>query len=154
MKKFSFIQVAILAVLLATVASCGMPMGATGDYYEDAPARRGTYYGDPYYSNRNVVVVERDPYTGQYYQVVPGPYGVYGAPAYPYSNRTYNQRRYNNNNRINNNRNYNTGRSNNGYYRTNPQVQQPRQQQTPAQQEQIRRERADAKDAILGPKRN
>src|SRR3712207_1867934 len=83
MKRFPFLQVVVLAVLLVTVASCSVPMGTSGEYYEDAPARGNVYYGDPYYGNTNTIIVERDPYTGRYYQVSPRGYGsVYGAPAY------------------------------------------------------------------------
>jgi hypothetical protein len=150
MKRFSFLQVGLLAALMVAMASCAVPMGGTGDYYEDAPTRRNAYYGDPYYGGVNTIIVERDPFTGRYYQVAPGPYGrVYGAPAYPYGGRNYSRgRNYNN-------RNNNAGRTN-GYYKTYPQA-QPRQmqpQQSPAQRQQVQQQRQDAKDAILGKKRN
>ena len=137
MKRISFLQVVVLTVLLATVTSCGLPMGATGDYYEDAPVRRNGYYGAQVYGAPNTIIVERDPYTGQYYQVSPGLYGgVYGAPVYPYGGR----RHYNNNRP---NYRSNPGRSN-GTYRTYPQP--PRQHTDQKRQE--------AKEVILGKKRN
>lgn len=146
MKRISFLQVVVLAVLTASAVSCGLPMGASGDYYEDAPARGNVYYGDPYYSSPNAIIVQRDPFTGRYYQVNPGRYGgVYARPAYPNNNRRYN------NNRNYNNRNYNAGRSK-GSYRTNPQTQKP--QQTPAQRQQAEQKREQAKESILGKKRN
>lgn len=141
MKHTSFLQVALLAVLVVAAASCGMPMGAQGDYYEGAPARRNIYFDDSYYGNPNAVIVQRDPFTGRYYQVNPG--GFYGSQA-PYYNRRYNKNRYYNN------RSYNTGRNNN--YRTYPQAQQ--RQQAPAQREQVNQNHDQARDAILGKKRN
>lgn len=147
MKRLSFLQVGLLAALAVSVASCGVPMGASGDYYEDEPGRGNVYYGSP-----NTIIVERDPFTGRYYQVSPGLYGnVYGAPVYPYGGRRYNNRSYNNNRNNNNNRNYNSGRSN-GQYRTYPQAQQPRQ--TPEQRQQAEKSREATKESILGKKRN
>lgn len=144
MKRFSFLQVVVLALLLVSVVSCGVPMGASSDYYEDAPARRNVYYSDPYYGGVNTIIVERDPFTGRYYQVSPV---YYGTPVYGYGKRpNYGGRPYNNN------RNTNSGRGN-GYYKTYPQVrQQP--QQTPAQRQQVEQQRKEAKDAILGKPRN
>jgi hypothetical protein len=145
MKRISFLQVVVLAVLLVTVTSCGVPMGATGDYYEEAPVKRNGYYGAQVYGSPNTIIVERDPFTGQYYQVSPGPYGgVYGAPVYPYGGRRH----------YNNNRPYyrsNPGRSN-GYYRGNPQPQ--RLQQTPSQRQHTEQKRQEAKEIILGKKRS
>lgn len=152
MKRFSFLQVVVLALLTVTVVSCSVPMGAADDYYEDTPARRNSHYGDPYYGGVNTIIVERDPYTGRYYQVSPGPYGgVYSAPAYGYGRRpAYG------NGRVYNNRNYNTNR-NNGYYRAYPQTQKAPQrpvQQRPVQQQPTQQERQNARDAILGKSRN
>src|SRR5215213_9475645 len=117
MKRFSFLQASVLVALMVAVASCGVPMGTTGDYYEDAPTRRNVYYGDPYYGGVNTIIVERDPYTGRYYQVSPGYYGggMYSKPVYPRGGRVYNR-----GGRSNNNRNYNTNSTgrNNNYYRT------------------------------------
>ena len=141
MKQVSFLQVVVLAALMVTAVSCGMPMGATGDYYEEAPT-------SGYYGGAHTIIVERDPYTGRYYQVSPGLYGrtTYGSRAYPYNRRPVANRRYNNNS----NRNFNN--QNSGYYKTYPQAQQPRQ--TPAQREQIRQEREQTKESILRKKRN
>src|SRR5215217_5234713 len=97
MKRSFFLQMVVLATLVVTAVSCGMPIGATGDYYEEAPARGNVYYGDPYYGGVNTIIVERDPFTGRYYQVSPGLYGtgVYARPAYPYGARgNGNNRRY------------------------------------------------------------
>src|SRR5689334_14873790 len=86
MKRFSFLPMVVLAALMVAIASCSTPMSTSGDYYEDAPARGNVYYSDPYLGGVNTIIVERDPYTGRYYQVSPGYYGgggVYRAPAYP-----------------------------------------------------------------------
>ncbi len=138
MKQASFLQVVFFAVLLVVSASCGVPMGASGDYYEEAPARGNRYYGNSY-GGTNTIIVERDPFTGRYYQISPGGVygGIYGAPAYP-----YNQPRYYGRN--------NSSRSN-VYYRKYPQ-RQP--QQTPQRREQVRRDREQARETILGKKRN
>ena len=149
MKRISSLQLVLLAVLMVSAVSCGLPMGATGDYYEDAPARGHVYYGNPYNSGYNTVIVERDPFTGRYYQVNPRVYGgVYARPAYPSNSRRYNNRSYNNNTR--NNAPRNSTPRNNGNYRYNPRV----QEQTPAQKQQLEKERAAAKESILGKKRN
>jgi hypothetical protein len=145
MKHNSLLQVVVLALLLVSVVSCGVPMGATGGYYEEAPVRRNGYYGAQVYGSPNTIIVERDPYTGQYYQVSPLPYGgVYGAPVYPYGGRrSYNNARPNyRNNSV----------RNNGYYRTYPQPQRP--QQTPAQRQQAEQKRQEAKETIFGKKRS
>ena len=148
MKRFSFSLVAVMVTLMVLAASCSMPMGATGGYYEeDAPVRGNVYYSQPYGSN--VIVVERDPYTGRYYEV--SPYGrsygnVYGN-SYPYRN---NRRVYNNG-----------GAYNRNYDRNNVQQRQQQQQQRVEQlhqqQEQRRetvRQMDNSKESILGKKKD
>lgn len=156
MKRFPFLQVALMASLMVVAASCGMPMGATGEYYEDAPVRRNVYSGRPYYGNNNVVIVERDPYTGRYYEV--SPYGgVYNAPygRYPGTYRTnggrYNNRSYDSYPRRNSGtyeRNESPRRENTTQRRDNSVQQQPQ-----AQQESQRRMES-AKESILGARKN
>jgi hypothetical protein len=133
MKRFPFLQVAVIVALMVTIVSCGMPMNTQGGYYEEAPTARNSYYGN------NVIVVERDPFTGQYYQV--SPYGTYSTPygySSPYDSRYYNTNRY----------------RNNTTYSRNRQV----YQQQPRQQEQPRvtspQERDEARKRILGKKEN
>jgi hypothetical protein len=145
-------------------------MATTDDYYDQAP-HANVYYGDPYYGSVNTIIVERDPYTGRYYQVSPGyGTGVYGAPAYGYGRRQQhygggryynnNNRNYNNNRNNSNNRNYNSNTNGNGYYKNYPQRQQQAQppRQAPVQQQQQPRpqtqQRNEAKDAILGRPRS
>ena len=143
MKNYRFLQMAVIAILLVTAVGCTAIREGSG-YYEDEPTSCGTYFGGPRnYGGRNVIVVERDPYTGRYYQV--SPYDTYGGGYYsnPYPNyyRGYDRgysRGYNNNNSY---RNYNNG---------SVQQQQPTQQQT----EERRAEQNNARDQILGRKRN
>lgn len=81
MKRFSFVQMVVILVLVVTIASCGMTQPMYDDYSERRPAGREVYL-DPYYGNAPMIV--RDPYTGRYYEVAPvGPYGAYSG-SYPY----------------------------------------------------------------------
>ncbi len=84
---------ALIAVIMVVAVSCSTMQRTTDDYYAtDEPARRYMYNS---YGNQ-VIVLERDPYTGRYYQV--SPYGYYsGSPYsndYRYYNRNYNNRYY------------------------------------------------------------
>lgn len=143
MKHLSFIRVAVLLALVVTVASCGMPLYSTDGYYEEAPLRRDVYHGSVY-GRSAPIVYERDPYTGRYYEVNP-----YSRPGRYYDRRS--NSRYYDNNRYQNNNRYNNGYGNNSY-RNYPQQAQPQNnQQTP---EQVKREREEAREKILGNKRN
>lgn len=96
MKRFNFLSVAVIAVLMVFAVGCTTLQEGAGGYYEDAPPSR-TYRQAPYGTNQ-VIVVERDPYTGRYYQV--SPYGHYGSPydnfgyGYPASPRGHNRGGY------------------------------------------------------------
>lgn len=130
MKRFPFLQVAFMVALMVTIVSCTLPREASGGYYEDdGPARRNAYYGNPYYGN-DVIIVERDPYTGRYYQV--SPYGAYSSPYGVYSS-PYNSRRYRGDN----------------YYSTPRQNRQSQEQRAEGQ-----RRINEAKESILGKKRD
>ncbi len=148
MKRFPFLQVALMVALVVAVVGCSMPRSVAGGYYEDGePARRSMYYGNPY--SNNVIVVERDPYTGQYYQV--SPYGAYAAPHGYYGNgydRRYYDSRYYNNRRNNNNNTYYRG--DNGQRRAQEQQRQVQEQQ---RRETTRKMEA-TKESILGQKKN
>jgi hypothetical protein len=93
MKRFNFLSVAVIAVLMVFAVGCTTLQESAGGYYEDAPRSRA-YRQAPFGSNQ-VIVVERDPFTGQYYQV--SPYGHYGSRydnfgyGYPASPRVYNR---------------------------------------------------------------
>lgn len=74
---------AFIAVLMVLAVSC-TPLQQSQGGYEEAPQGRRVYRTTPY-GNQQVIVVERDPYTGQYYQVAP--YGYYGGS--PFNNYGY-----------------------------------------------------------------
>ena len=116
MKRFNFLTVMIALVLMVTAVSCSTMQGTEDEYYgrrvPGSPNR--VYVEDPY---RGTVVLERDPYSGRYYEV-----NSYGS-AYGYGNGYDTRyRRYNNNVRS-----YGYGRDNR--YRNNNTYQQQYQQQ-------------------------
>ncbi len=128
MKRFSLVQVALLTVLMVVAVSCTTYRDASGDYYEDES--RYMYQRTPYVGGASVIIVERDPLTGRYYQV--SPYGYYSGSPYYYndsrSNRYYNNRGY-----------------------TNRTYQQPVTEQ---QRQQTRENMEAAKERVLGQKKN
>ena len=66
MKRFSFVHMLVMLVVVITLASCGMTQPIYEDGYERPSARR--VYSDPYYGGQTVLV--RDPYTGQIYEAI------------------------------------------------------------------------------------
>jgi hypothetical protein len=139
MKRFKILPVAIVLVLMVAAAGCTTVREADGDeYYERVSSSPGrVYVDDPY---RGTVVLERDPYTGRYYEV--SPYGTYQGSRYrtydPYYNgrSTYPRTSYPRNNRT---------------YRT--QRQNPQPQQQPPSQEEIRQKqqsKEEARKRVLG----
>lgn len=126
MRRFNFQSMALIAVLLVTFASC-TALQETAGGYEEAPSRRRVYSAAPYgYGGQQVIILERDPYTGQYYQVTPFGYNSpYGFGYDPFLNRGA------------------------GVYRGGRVIQQPRQQ--PQQPQRRGSESTDrAKDIIRG----
>lgn len=129
MKRFPFLQMVLALVLAVTAFSCTTLREADGDYYErvsGSPDR--IYIDDPY---RGTVVMERDPYTGRYYEVN----GVGYGNRYGTYSRGYNSRGY--------------------YPRYDRRIYRSPQQSTPQQpsQEQIRQKeqnRNEARNKILG----
>ena len=102
MKRFNFVHVLSMLVLVVILASCGFTQPGYGEDYPDRPVRNRQIYSDPYYGNATTIV--RDPYTGRYYEVTPvSPYGydTYSAPYGTYGNSRYygrgNNRGYSNN---------------------------------------------------------
>ncbi|MFN2457306.1 MAG: hypothetical protein ABR502_03800 [Chitinophagaceae bacterium] len=130
MKRFNLVQVALLAVLMVVAASCTPYRDAYGEYYEDEPVYRS--YGTPAIGNGSVIILERDPFTGRYYQV--SPYGYYSGSPYSYDNRYYN-RGYDYYNR--------------GYSRN-----QPVTRETEQNSQQTRERMNTAKERVLGNKKN
>ncbi|HEX2534899.1 MAG TPA: hypothetical protein VHK69_14240 [Chitinophagaceae bacterium] len=93
MRSFPFLRTAVFAVLMVVAVSCTTTQGLSDEYYDTERADRGFYSADPYLGQR-VIVVERDPFTGRYYQVSPGGLyspvdSYYGTRSYPYGNRSY-----------------------------------------------------------------
>lgn len=131
MKRFNFLPVVIALVLLVTAVSCTTMAGTEDGYGRQVYGNR-VYVEDP---NRGTVVLERDPWTGRYYEVGPySTYGTYGSPYYGsrvYGSRGYSGRGY---------RNYDR---NEGYYRNN---QSSNQRPT----EQDNRSRDEARKKVLG----
>lgn len=99
MKRFNFVHVLSMLVLVVILASCGFTQPGYGEDYSDRPVRSRQIYSDPYYGNATTIV--RDPYTGRYYEVTPvGPYGYDTYSSYSGNNRYYgrgNNRGYSNN---------------------------------------------------------
>jgi hypothetical protein len=142
MKRFNLISMVAVLVLLVTAVSCSSVQGTQDDYYSQQPARR-VYVEDPY---RGTVVLERDPYTGRYYEV--NTVGTYGADPY-YNNRVYRSGGYNTNRNVyhdNRYRNNNTYRNN--YPNRNTQPATPQQSQEQKRQDQQNRQ--DARKKVLG----
>ena len=142
MKRFKFLQVALIAVLVVAAVSCGTPRSVSGEYYDDYPGGN-VYYANPY--GAPPVILERDPFTGRYYQVAP--YGAYAYPGTPYygTNRGY---RYRNNSRNGYRGGYNGGYyNNNNGYNNNNNSRNNNSGQTDAQREQKKEE---ARNKVLG----
>jgi hypothetical protein len=129
MKRFNFLSVVIAMVLLVTAVSCTTMTGTQDDYYNGDQARvygNRIYVEDPY---RGTIVLERDPWSGRYYEV--SPYGTY------YGNRYYGR--------------YDTYRRNNGYYnRGNNNYQRQPQQPTEEQRRRNEEQKNEARKKVLG----
>ena len=130
MKSVKFLIAMLTAVVV--MASCATTQGAYGDGYENADNARKVgdrvYVDDPYYGT---VILEKDPFTGRYYDVTNGYYGSRGYRA-PYG--TY--------------RGYRGGYYGNRVYRNNGNVGSTIQKPAPSQPTQKTRE--DARKKILG----
>jgi hypothetical protein len=136
MKTFNFFSIAIALVLMVTAVSCTTMRGTDDGYYETQRVQGSPnriVVDDPY---RGTVVLERDPYSGRYYEV--NSYGGYGSV---YGNRY--DRRYNT---------YGNGYSrNNRYYRNNnTSVYQQAPQATPEQKRQYDQNKGEARRKVLG----
>lgn len=132
MKRNNFVSIAFIAVLMVLVVSC-TPLQQSAGGYEEAPRNNRMYRTAPY-GNRDVIVVERDPFTGQYYQV--SPFGYYNGSPFNTSPFGYGYGYHN----------YPSG----GYYRggnTRPSRPAPRPQQPPRQSSPTTQK---AKDIIRG----
>jgi hypothetical protein len=129
MKSIKF----LLAMIAVTVvmASCMTTQDAYGDDYADRDNSRRVgnrvYVDDPYYGT---VVLERDPYTGRYYDVTTGYRG------YRYGWNPY--------------RGYRGGYYGNRVYRNNNTLGGSIQKQPAPSQQEVQKSREDARRKILG----
>lgn len=133
MKRFNFLPVVVAFVLMITAVGCTTMTGTEDGYYERGRAQR-VYVDDPY---RGTVVLERDPYTGRYYEV--NPYGSYNTRIYRGNNGYYGR----NNSRYYD-RNYRSDRDT--YQRSNQNNQRPSDDELKDRQ----RSRDEARRKVLG----
>lgn len=135
MKHLKLLQVVVALILLVGAVGCTTVRGTEDDYYNNSSANR-IYVDDPY---RGTVVLERDPYTGRYYEV--NSYGYNNGYNNRYDRRYQTGRIYNNG----------YGRSNGGYYNRGNRVYRQAPQQ-PTQEEIRNREKSrdEARKKVLG----
>lgn len=86
MKRFNFLLVAIALVLTITAVSCTTMAGTQDDYYGHRVYGDRVYVEDPY---RGTIVLERDPWSGRYYETSPYYNGYYGGSYYGRVPRVY-----------------------------------------------------------------
>ncbi|MGZ3838517.1 MAG: hypothetical protein ACXVMS_14155 [Flavisolibacter sp.] len=134
MKRFHFLSAVVVLVLMVTALSCTSMQGSQDGYYDRAASNR-VYIDDPY---RGTVVLERDPYTGRYYEV--NSYGAYSSP-YGYRNRVGNP--YYSRRSIDNNH-YRVYRNSNNNNHSES------QEQTEQQKKEWNQKREEARKKILG----
>jgi hypothetical protein len=128
MKNSRLLSMVAFAILMVVMVSCTTIRDASGGY-EDGSSRRRVYYEDPRYGN--TIILERDPYTGQLYEVSPFGYSPFNNYGYGY--------------RYNNPYNYNRGRYYNGRGSTTTKPSTPRAE--------TRRNFDDARSKVLGDKK-
>ncbi len=127
MKRFNLLTILLAVVVTFTAVSCTTTQGASDDYYENSrQVGNRIYVDDPY---RGTVVLERDPYTGRYYDVT-NSYGSYSNRYSPYGYDPY----------------YRT----NPYYRNRTIYAPQQQQQTEEQRQDWQRQRDEARRKVLG----
>jgi hypothetical protein len=143
MKRINFLPAVIALLLMVTAVSCTTMNEGYGEddhYTTTTTSGNRIYVDDPY---QGTIVLERDPYSGRYYQV--SPYGYSRTYGGNYGNgRYYGNRRYNNNT-------YSRGYSrNNTYYNRNNTNNQASQQQQQQQQQENQKQGEEARKRILG----
>jgi hypothetical protein len=138
MKRFPFLSVVIAGLLMVAAVGCTtmkeLPEDDDYTYQQSRVAPGRILVDDPYYGT---IVLERDPFTGRYYQVNDR-FGSYG-----YSSRYNNYDRY----RDGYSRNQNT------YYRSRqqqPVTRAPQNTQTEDQKREFERQKQEARRRILG----
>ncbi len=93
MKNFNFFSISIIALLTVTAISCTTLQETTGEYdeYNEGRTSRRVYVDQSYYGS-DQIILQRDPFTGRYYQV--SPHGYYPSTS-QYYGRNYSNRNYN-----------------------------------------------------------
>jgi len=95
MKNYNFLSRSIIGFLIVAAIGCTTLGEATGEYdeYDQGRTSRRVYV-DQSYIGSDQIILQRDPFTGRYYQV--SPYGYYPGRSNfygrNYSNRNYNYR--------------------------------------------------------------
>jgi hypothetical protein len=138
MKRFNFLLAAIALVLTVTTVSCTTMAGTQDDYYDGQSVYGNrVYIDDPY---RGTIVLERDPWTGRYYEV--GGYNPYYN-----SNRVYSRgyRTYG--------KSYPTYRRNSGGYYNNNSTSNNNQYSNRSSED-YKKDKDDARDKILGDRKH
>lgn len=99
MKNSRLLSMAAFAILMVVMVSCTTIRDASGGYEDMSSRSRRVYYEDPRYGN--TIILERDPYTGQLYEVrsFGGYYSPFNNYGYGNNNPYYNRGRYYNNGR-------------------------------------------------------
>lgn len=139
MKRFNFLLAAIALVLTVTAVSCTTMTGTQDDYYDGQRVYGNrVYIEDPY---RGTIVLERDPWTGRYYEVGGSNpyYNGYGNRYYGRGYRTYGN-------------SYPTYRRNNGGYNNNNNSNNS--QYNNQSSEDYKKDKDDARDKILGDRKH
>jgi hypothetical protein len=95
MKNYNFLSRGVIGFLMVAAIGCTTLGEATGEYdeYDQGRTSRRVYV-DQSYIGSDQIILQRDPFTGRYYQV--SPYGYYPGRSNfygrNYSNRNYNYR--------------------------------------------------------------
>ena len=133
MKRTPIVSMVALALLSVVLVSCGMQHAIADEgFEEDRMTNRPYYYNSPW-AGPNTIVVERDPFTGRYYQVAPGGfYSPWGYDPWLYAPRTVIPR-------------------GGGWY-NGPRLQRG-STQTPQHRAEGQRQNNAARDQILGPRK-
>jgi len=136
MKSLKFLLAVFTAAVL--MVSCATTQNTSDEDFDESITRRignRVYVDDPYYGT---VVLERDPFTGRYYDVTMGNRGSIYSPYNRYN--TYN--RYNNNYRGSRNTPARYYRNNNSGGSINGRIEKPTQD--------LQKTREEARKKILG----
>ena len=137
MKNINLLSMVVALVLMVTAVSCTTMREIDDEYYDRPQSANRIYVDDPY---RGIVVLERDPYSGRYYEV-----NTYNRYSSPYGSTYGRTGRYGS---YNGRRTY-SGRNNNNYRNNNSGYQTP-QKPTQEQVKEREKSRDEARKKVLG----